>query len=441
MVALFFIIQHVNKEDIVMTNETISNQYKYDINGNITSIKDGNNNTLTYKAKDLETYSDSSKQIYERYYYNDKHLRVKKEILDSNGNVTSTITYTYDNNDNLIYQKQGNISLTFLYDNSNMLYGFIYNGYTYYYIRNILNDILGIVDIQGNKIVEYRYLDAWGNHSVFSRKVIHRSSISDSIIDGTLDNVPNTDPSFIGNINPFRYKGYYYDKETGFYYCNSRYYSPELRRFISPDSVNYLDPESINGLNLYAYCNNNPIMYADPSGHFLISTLIIGAIIGAAVGFGTAAYIDYQDDGQIFNGSVKWYDYLGATVLGGTIGAGLGAFAGMSFSAIFPTFGWMNAGGSLMFGVTGTTTLTITGAQILGAAGLICATYMFASNNRPGNNRVQNKQIEQATRSAGYNPKDPRVRDILNEIHQYIRKNKLNLGWRELLELIKEWLG
>lgn len=186
---------------------------------------------------------------------------------------------------------------------------------------------------------------------------------------------------------------------------------------------------------------NDPINYADPSGHFVISTLIIGAIIGAAVGFGTAAYIDYQDDGQIFNGSVKWYDYLGATVLGGTIGAGLGAFAGMSFSASLPTFGWMNAGGSLMFGVTGTTTLTITGAQILGAAGLICATYMFASNNRPGNNRVQNKQIEQATRSAGYNPKDPRVRDILNEIHQYIRKNKLNLGWRELLELIKEWLG
>ena len=197
------------------------------------------------------------------------------------------------------------------------------------------------------------------------------------------------------------YKGYIYDVETQLYWVSSRYYSPELCRWISPDSIEYLDPQSINGLNLYAYCNNNPIMYADPSGHFLISTLIIGAIIGA----------------------------------------GLGAFAGMSFSTSLPTFEWMNAGGSLMFGVTGTTTLTITGAQILGAAGLICATYMFASNNRPGNNRVQNKQIEQATRSAGYNPKDPRVRDILNEIHQYIRKNKLNLGWRELLELIKEWLG
>ena len=245
-----------------MTNKTISNQYEYDINGNITSIKDGNNITLTYKAKDLETYSDSSKQIYERYYYNDKHLRVKKEILDNNGNVTSTITYTYDNNDNLIYQKQGNISLTFLYDNSNMLYGFIYNGYTYYYIRSILNDILGIVDIQGNEIVEYRYLDAWGNHSVFSRKVIHRSSISDSIIDGTIENVPNTDPSFIGNINPFRYKGYYYDKETGLFMMGQRYYNPEWGRFIQPADVSMLSPSSINGLNLYAYANNNPVSAA-----------------------------------------------------------------------------------------------------------------------------------------------------------------------------------
>ena len=370
MVALFFIIQHVNKEDIVMTNETISNQYKYDINGNITSIKDGNNITLTYKAKDLETYSDSSKQIYERYYYNDKHLRVKKEILDSNGNVTSTITYTYDNNDNLIYQKQGNISLTFLYDNSNMLYGFIYNGYTYYYIRNILNDILGIVDIQGNQIVEYRYLDAWGNHSVFSRKVIHRSSISDSIIDGTLEIVPNTDPSFIGNINPFRYKGYYYDKETQLYWVSSRYYSPELCRWISPDSIDYLDPESINGLNLYCYCHNNPIMYVDPDGHmpkwaqWVVGGLAIAGLVVATVltcgvaGAGAAAVgaamlagglvsaginvVDQLSDG----GEFDWTELAISTLSGTAYGLVVGLTGGAG--------GWAVAG---KFAVAGGTSL------------------------------------------------------------------------------------
>ncbi len=64
--------------------------------------------------------------------------------------------------------------------------------------------------------------------------------------------------------------------ETGLFYCNSRYYSPELCRWISPDSVDYLDPKSINGLNLYCYCMNNPIMYVDPTGHSAILSLLLG---------------------------------------------------------------------------------------------------------------------------------------------------------------------
>ena len=71
----------------------------------------------------------------------------------------------------------------------------------------------------------------------------------------------------MARFNTFIYKGYNYDVETGLYYCNSRYYSPELRRFISPDSIDYLDPESINGLNLYAYCGNDPVNRFDPTGH------------------------------------------------------------------------------------------------------------------------------------------------------------------------------
>ena len=88
---------------------------------------------------------------------------------------------------------------------------------------------------------------------------------------------------------------------------------------------------------------------------------------------GTAAYIDYQDDGQIFNGSVAWYDYLGATVLGGAIGAGVGAFAGMSFSASISTFGWINSGGTLMFGITGAIEITVSGKQVLSVAGALVA--------------------------------------------------------------------
>ena len=80
------------------------------------------------------------------------------------------------------------------------------------------------------------------------------------------------------------YKGYCYDVETQLYWVSSRNYSPELCRWISLDSIEYLDPQSINGLNLYCYCGNNPIMYTDPSGHFPVAALIIGAIDGAISG-------------------------------------------------------------------------------------------------------------------------------------------------------------
>ena len=71
--------------------------------------------------------------------------------------------------------------------------------------------------------------------------------------------------------NPIRYRGYYYDRETDLYYLNARYYNPQWRRFISPDDTGYLDPESPNGLNLYCYCNNDPVNYCDPSGHSALS--------------------------------------------------------------------------------------------------------------------------------------------------------------------------
>ena len=93
-------------------------------------------------------------------------------------------------------------------------------------------------------------------------------------------------------INSYLYKGYYYDKETSLYYCNSRYYDPEVKRFISIDDISYLDIETIGGINLYSYCYNNPVMYYDPSGNMAIALLIafgIGAILGGIYGGISAA--------------------------------------------------------------------------------------------------------------------------------------------------------
>ena len=153
--------------------------------------------------------------------------------------------------------------------------------------------MIAIYNTEGDLQCKYNY-DAWGNHRVGNAR-------DELIYDSATGVIATGYESHIAILNPIRYRGYYYDNETQLFYCNSRYYSPKLCRWISPDNVGYLDPKSINGLNLYAYANNNPIMYYDPSGH---SAILIGLIIGALIGFGTAAYIDYRDDGQIFNGSV-----------------------------------------------------------------------------------------------------------------------------------------
>ena len=249
---------------------------------------------------------------------------------------TYNTTYDYDSSGRLVHEtcveattytggSSSTREITYLYDESGII-GAIQtlNSTTtdrYYFDRNLRGDVIAIYNNSGTKIATYSY-DSWGNCTT---KTLVSNNFS--------------------NYNPIRYRGYYYDRETKLYYLNARYYNPQWRRFISPDSTEYIDSENPNGLNLYAYCNNDPVNYADPSGHFMISTAvligaIIGAVVGAGVGFGIAVYNDYKDDGKIFNGSVAWYDYLGATLLGGAIGAvvggaigyGVGYFAGGTYS-------------------------------------------------------------------------------------------------------------
>ena len=122
--------------------------------------------------------------------------------------------------------------------------GIIYNNATYVYRKDGQGNIAALIDSSGNVVVEYKY-DAWGDHVIV---------LSDSSNEN------------LAKANPFRYRGYYYDEETGLYYLKSRYYDPETGRFLNADDISYLDPETINGLNLYAYCGNNPVMRTDANG-------------------------------------------------------------------------------------------------------------------------------------------------------------------------------
>ena len=124
---------------------------------------------------------------------------------------------------------------------------------------NILGDVIAIYNTEGDLQCKYNY-DAWGNHRVGNAR-------NELIYDSATGVIATGYENHIAILNPIRYRGYYYDTETGLYYLQSRYYDATLCRFLNRDNVNYLEPESIHGINLYAYCNNNPIMFADPSGN------------------------------------------------------------------------------------------------------------------------------------------------------------------------------
>ena len=119
--------------------------------------------------------------------------------------------------------------------------------------------------------------DAWGNH-----RVIDGMTGMDVTHDFTIGGVTTDVSRHIGNINPFRYRGYYFDRETGLYYLNSRYYDPAICRFINADDARVSEQYvyTLNGLNLYSYCLNNPITHTDENGH------VIGWIIGIALALG-----------------------------------------------------------------------------------------------------------------------------------------------------------
>ena len=175
------------------------------------------------------------------YKYNYDGIRTEKTV---NG-----ITTDYHLvNGNVTFETDGTDTIYYTYDNSGNILSMNLNGTEYYYLKNAQGDILGLTDNTGTQVVSYTY-DSWG-------KLV---SITGSLADT------------IGVKNPYRYRGYRYDTETGLYYLQSRYYNPEWGRFINNDSKAGSVGELL-GLNIFAYCKNNAINMEDPSGHREIYT-------------------------------------------------------------------------------------------------------------------------------------------------------------------------
>lgn len=128
-------------------------------------------------------------------------------------------------------------------------FGFVLDDIQYYYLTNLNGDVVGIIDAQGNLLAQYVY-DPWG-------KLLQINTTEPD----------NADQLAVATANPLRYRGYYYDSETGMYYLQSRYYDPDLGRFISADDFDCLTTSNFFSVNAYAYCWNSPIAFKDSEGN------------------------------------------------------------------------------------------------------------------------------------------------------------------------------
>ena len=254
--------------------------------GNPITYYNGKDYTFTWtKGRQLASATVDGKQV--SYTYDMSGVRSGKQVYTTSNQRTTTYTYTTlsgkvmrqqwetRNSDDTVYQAMQ--SLEFVYDDGNQPFAMIYNdGSTstlYYYVLNAQGDVIALLNANGTLAASYNY-GAWGNYSVHGA-----------------DGKKTTDATFIGHINPLRYRGYYYDRETRLYYLQSRYYDFANCRFINADT--YLSTgQGMLGHNMFTYCGNNPVNYCDSSGRFFFT--LLGAVIGAAVGY-IDAYIAGED--------------------------------------------------------------------------------------------------------------------------------------------------
>ena len=203
---------------------------RYDAIGN--PLNDG---TWTYtwqNGRQLQKMQKSG--VTAEFVYNADGLRVQKTV---NGVATK---YTLHGK-NIVHMTSGTDELHFFYDAQNRPAVVVYNGTAYAYVKSLQGDIVALLNGAGNVVVSYVY-DAWG------APIGKSGSMAETL----------------GSVQPFRYRGYVFDEETGLYYLRSRYYNLGWGRFVNADVL--IGAGKLLSHNLFAYCDNVPVSFSDKHG-------------------------------------------------------------------------------------------------------------------------------------------------------------------------------
>ena len=254
----------------------------YDAVGNPLSYYSGTQYSFVWTGRSLTGATIGTNEY--DFTYNEAGIRTSKT---KNG---VTTTYYLNGSQILGEETNGNITV-YLYDAEGTPIGMQYHGATYaenvwdvfWYEKNIQGDIVAVYNQAGTKLISYTY-DAWGNFIT----TYHNGTSSSSI----------------AAKNPFTYRGYYYDADLSLYYLNTRYYDSIVGRFVSADNSNVLSatPDQLTDKNLYAYCDNNPVMRSDNGGEFW--HIVVGAVVGAVVNGAISVATQLATKGTVNWGSV-----------------------------------------------------------------------------------------------------------------------------------------
>jgi RHS repeat-associated protein len=278
-------LDQVDSYDIIVEEiEYLQEIVSYDVQGNPLEITnfmyiDFSGSTYVYDHADLDwegrtlnsiTIKNGSNvtQATITYTYNDHGYRTSKTITEG---TTTEVTYYDLLEDKVLHESDGTSDIYYTYDSDGTLISFNEDGDDYFYLYNLQGDVIALIDDTGSTVVKYSY-DAYGN-------VMQPAT----------------------NNNPYTYRGYRYDSEIDMYYLNSRYYNPHIGRFINSDGLLGTSAEIIS-TNMYAYCQNNPVIFIDPSGYRMrtFSEYVVDSVTSHTVNYYGSAlpYIEYKSSGM-----------------------------------------------------------------------------------------------------------------------------------------------